>query len=259
MRVLSVASEIFPYVKTGGLADVAGALSGALAAEGIEVRSLLPGYPAVMAALGHAEEVLQFGDLFGGPARVLAGRVMALDAPHLFARSGLLYGYSDDAMRFAALGWAAAEIGRGAISGFVPDVVHGHDWQAGLAAAYLHYHAGQRPGTVFTVHNLAFQGQVPAYLLGALQLPAEALSIEGVEYYGGIGFLKAGLRLSDRVTTVSPTYAEEIRTDAGGMGLGGLLRARGTALTGILNGIDTAVWNPATDSLLPTQVRSRKT
>ncbi len=110
--------------------------------------------------------------------------------------------------------------------------------------------AGIGPGTVYTVHNLAFQGQFPAYLLGALRLPPQAWSVEGVEYYGAIGFLKAGLRLADRITTVSPSYAEEIRADAAGMGLGGLLRARGTELVGILNGIDTAVWNPATDGLL---------
>ena len=250
MKVLSVAAEMFPFVKTGGLADVAGALPGALRAEGIEVRSLLPGYPAVMQALGSAEAVLRFDDLFGGPARVLAGQVLVLEAPHLYDRPGPLYGHTDDALRFAALCWAGAAIGRGRIAGFVPDVVHAHDWQAGLLPAYLHYGGGWRPGTVFTVHNLAFQGQFPAYLLGTLRLPAAAYSIEAVEYYGGIGFLKAGLRLADRITTVSPSYAEEIRGDDAGMGLGGLLRARGAELVGILNGIDTAVWNPASDRLL---------
>ncbi len=243
-RVLSVASEIFPLIKTGGLADVTGALPGALAAEGVAVRSLVPGYPAVLDALA-GETVLGFEDLFGGPARVLAGRVgaldvFALDAPHLYAREAPPYGHGDDAWRFAALGWAAAEIGRGTLAGFVPDVVHAHDWQAGLTAAYLHYAGGRRPGTVMTVHNLAFQGQFPAYLLGALRLPPAAWSIDGVEYYDSIGFLKAGLLLADRITTVSPTYADEIRTDPGGMGMSGLLRARGAALSGILNGIDAA-------------------
>lgn len=251
MKVLSVAAEIFPFVKTGGLADVAGALPHALHAEGVEVRSLLPGYPAVMKALGPSEEVLRIDDLFGGPARVLGGRVLALDAPHLYDRSGPLYGHGDDAFRFAALCWAAAEIGRGKIGGFVPDVVHAHDWQAGLAPAYLHYGGGQCPGTVFTVHNLAYQGQFPAHLLGALRLPPHAYSLEGVEYYGAIGFLKAGIRLADRVTTVSPTYAEEIRSDDAGMGLAGLLRERGADLVGIRNGVDTSVWNPATDAFLP--------
>lgn len=253
MKVLSVAAEIFPFVKTGGLADVAGALPHALRSEGVEVQSLLPGYPAVMAALGRAEEVLRFDDLFGGPARVLGGHVLALDAPHLYDRSGPLYGHGDDAFRFAALCWTASEIGRGRLSGFVPDVVHAHDWQAGLVPAYLDYLVPNRPGIVFTVHNLAYQGQFPAHLLGALRLPPHAYSMAGVEYYGSIGFLKAGIRFADRVTTVSPTYAEEIRSDAAGMGLAGLLRVRGADLVGILNGIDTSVWNPATDPFVRTR------
>ncbi len=252
MKALSVAPEIYPLIKTGGLADVTGALPGALAAEGVATRSLVPGYMSVLEALGPAQEALRFDDLFGGPARVLGGRVanldlFVIDAPHLFVRAGGPYGYADDAARFAALGWVAAEIGQGAIAGFTPDMVHAHDWQAGLAPAYLHYRRGRRPGTVMTVHNLAFQGQVPPHLLGALRLPPAAYSIEGVEYYGSIGFLKAGLALANRITTVSPTYADEIRTDAGGMGLGGLLRARSAAMVGILNGIDTAVWDPASD------------
>jgi starch synthase len=261
MKVLSVASEIYPLVKTGGLADVTGALPGALAHESVAMRSLVPGYPAVLAGLNAAEEVGRIEDLFGGGARLFAGRaagldLIAIDAPHLYARPGGPYGHTDDALRFAALSRAAAEIGRGMLPGFMPDVVHAHDWQAGLAAAYLHYGSGRRPGTVITVHNLAFQGQFPAYLLGLLGLPPAAWSIDGVEYYGAIGFLKAGLRLSDRITTVSPSYADEIRTDAGGMGLGGLLRARGDALCGILNGIDTAVWNPATDPNLAARFAS---
>ena len=125
--------------------------------------------------------------------------------------------------------------------------MHAHDWQAGLAPAYLHYAGAIEPPTVMTIHNLAFQGQFPAYLLARLGLPAEAFSIQGVEYYGAIGYLKAGLQFADRITTVSPTYAAEIRTPAGGMGLDGLLRARADVLSGILNGIDTTVWDPAHD------------
>ncbi len=155
---------------------------------------------------------------------------------------------ADNAFRFGALGLVAARIAQGALGAFRPDIVHAHDWQAGLAAGLSALSAAAaRPGTVMTVHNLAFQGQFPPDLLGALHLPPEAFGIDGVEYYGAIGFLKAGLRLSDRITTVSPSYAAEIRTDAGGMGLGGLLRARAAALCGILNGIDIDVWNPATD------------
>ena len=259
LPVLSVASEIYPLVKTGGLADVAGALPIALAAEGIEVRSLLPGYPRVLVALPEAEAVLDLGWMFGGGARLLSARahgldLLVLDAPHLFGREGNPYAgpdgdWRDNPQRFAALAQAAARIGFGALPGYRPEVVHAHDWQAGLVPAYLHYWSGgqRRPGTVFTVHNLAFQGQCDVSLLEELGLPPEALSIHGVEYYRSIGFLKAGLKLADRITTVSPSYAAEIRTEAGGMGLSGLLRDRAGAMAGILNGIDTGVWNPAAD------------
>ena len=275
MRVLSVTSEVFPLVKTGGLADVTGALPIALAAEGVQVRTLLPGYPAVMRGLseaggeagGEAKEVLAFFDLFGGPARVLAARCAGLDllvlqAPHLFDRAGGPYvgpegrDWADNPFRFAALSWAAAAIGRGAVSDWSPGVVHMHDWQAGLTAAYLHYgeapSAGRpRPGTLITVHNLAFSGWCPGHLLADLRLPPEAWSIDGVEFYGGIGALKAGLRLSDRITTVSPTYAAEIQRPEDGWGLDGLLRTRADDLRGILNGIDLGIWDPATDRELP--------
>jgi starch synthase len=262
LKILSVASEIFPLVKTGGLADVTGALPAALAAEQVEVHTLVPAYPAVLAALAQAATVAEWPDFFGGPVRILAGtaaglELFALDAPHLYGRSGNPYvapdgqDWPDNPQRFAALAYAAALLGRGAVPGFVPDVVHAHDWQAGLAPAYLHYAGGMRPATVMTVHNLAFQGQVPASLLADLRLPPHAYAIDGVEYYGAIGMLKAGLALSDRITTVSPSYAEEICSPAGGMGMGGLLRARAAVLTGILNGIDTKAWDPATDAYLP--------
>nr|WP_202986783.1 glycogen synthase GlgA [Pseudoroseomonas ludipueritiae] len=262
MPVLSVASELFPLIKTGGLADVAGALPGALAAQGIATRSLIPGYPRVLRALEAAEPVLELGTLFGGPARLLAAQaagldLLVLDAPHLFDRDGGPYSgpdgqdWPDNPQRFAALAQVAARLGQGALPAFVPEVIHAHDWQAGLVPAYVHYWEGRKPGTVFTVHNLAFQGQCDASLLAELSLPPQAYSIHGVEYYGAIGFLKAGLKLADRITTVSPTYAAEIRTEAGGMGLDGLLRDRAGALSGILNGIDTDIWNPASDPALP--------
>lgn len=261
LRVLSVASEIYPLVKTGGLADVAGALPAALAREGVSVRTLVPGYPAVLSALNTAEAAHDWAELFGGRARLLAGRaagldLFALDAPHLYARPGDPYrgpggrDWPDNALRFAALGRAAAAIGQGVVAPFRPEIVHAHDWQAGLAPAYLFYGETPRPGTVITVHNLAFQGQFPPDLLPRLGLPPRAYAVDGVEYYGSIGYLKAGVQLADRITTVSPTYAMEIRTPEAGMGLDGLLRARASVLSGILNGIDTAVWNPATDSNL---------
>lgn len=270
MRVLSVASEIFPLVKTGGLADVVGALPGALAPHGIEMRSLLPGYPAVTAALQQPREVARYADdWFGGPARILAGHAGALelfvlDAPQLYARAGNPYvgpggkDWPDNALRFAALARAGADLGKGLVAGFVPDVVHAHDWQAGLTAAYLHYDGGARPGTVATVHNLAFQGQFDRALLAALRLPAAAFAIHGVEYFGGIGYLKAALQWSDRITTVSPTYAQEILQPEAGMGLDGVLRERSGVLHGILNGIDTGVWNPASDLHLPANYDRRR-
>jgi starch synthase len=262
MQVLSVASEAYPLIKTGGLADVVGALPGALAAEGVSVRVLLPGYPAVMAALGAAETLWASANLFGAPAQVLSGHargldVLVLDAPHLFARTGNPYvgpdgrDWADNPVRFAALARVGAWIAGGALSGWQPDVVHVHDWQAALLPAYLHYDgAARRPGTVITVHNLAFQGQFAAGLLPTIGLPPWSFSMEGVEYYGDIGFLKAGLRFADRITTVSPTYAAEIRMPEAGMGLDGLLRERAAVVSGILNGIDEAVWDPAHDHLL---------
>ena len=272
IRVLAVASEIYPLIKTGGLADVAGALPKALKAEGIETRTLVPGYPAVVKALATAEEILALPNYYGGDARLLGGssaglELLALDAPHLFAREGNPYlspqgiDWPDNAIRFAALAHLAASIGQGAIPAFVPDIVHAHDWQAGLAPAFLHYDArqeGARPATMMTVHNLAFQGLFPGEMLEQTGLPPQALAVDGVEYYGKIGFLKAGLQFADRITTVSPSYAIEIQGADGGMGLDGLLRARSDVLSGIINGIDIEVWNPATDALIAAPFSAEK-
>lgn len=256
IQVLTVVSEVFPLVKTGGLADVAGALPGALAAEDVAVRTLVPGYPVVLRALEGGVAVAHF-ELFGGEARVIAAKaagldLFAIDAPHLYARDGDPYRapdgheWGDNAFRFAGLSRVALLLAQGVVEGYRPDVVHAHDWQAGLTPAYLHY-AGVHTPTVMTLHNLAFQGQFPAYLLGALGFPAEAFNIHGIEYYGAIGYLKAGLQFADRITTVSPTYAAEIRSPAMGMGMDGLLRSRADVLSGILNGIDTTVWDLAHD------------
>jgi starch synthase len=267
LDVLAVTSEFFPLIKTGGLADVAGALPGALAEHGVRMTTLLPGYPAVLAKLEHAEPVRAVEDLFGGPATILAGRsghakLLVIDAPHLYARPGSPYlgpdgrDWPDNPQRFAALARIGADLARGLLPSWRPQVVHGHDWQAGLLPAYLHFsEAGTEPGTtrppsVMTIHNLAFQGQYDSGLLASLGLPPQAYGIDGVEYYGSIGFLKAGIRLANHVTTVSPSYAREICTVEGGMGMDGLLRARGSAVSGILNGIDTEVWNPAKDETL---------
>jgi len=261
VKVLSVASEVYPLAKTGGLADVVGALPGALAAEGVEVTTLVPGYPAVLAALEEAEEAYLYHWFFGGDARLLRGKaagldLLVLDVPHLYDRAGGLYvgpdglDWPDNPIRFAALGRVAADLGLGFVPSYVPDIVHAHDWPAGLAPAYLRYSGRPHPPSVMTIHNMAFQGQYGRELMPALGLPDHAFSVEGVEYFGNIGYLKAGLQLADRITTVSPTYATEIRTAEGGMGLEGLLRARGAVVSGILNGIDTDVWDPATDPLI---------
>jgi len=268
MRILSVAAEIFPLIKTGGLADVAGALPLALAPLGFDVRSLVPGYPALLRQLEKPGVVHRYADLFGGPARLVdaqAGklRLFVLDAPHLYDRPGNPYTNSegkdwpDNAQRFAALARAGADIGLGALPGFAPDVVHAHDWQAGLTAAYLHYAGKPRPATLATVHNLAFQGQFDRSLLATLGLPPASFALDGVEYYGTIGYLKAALQLSDRITTVSPTYAHEIMQAEAGMGLDGLLRKRRAVVSGILNGIDTQVWNPARDEHLAARYDAR--
>ncbi|UMA66649.1 glycogen synthase GlgA [Roseivivax marinus] len=252
MRVLSVASEAAPLVKTGGLADVAGALPGALAAEGVEMRTLLPGYPAVMAAAtGPAHDL---GETFGGPARLVEGRLgettlYALDAPHLFDRAGGPYlgpdgaDWPDNPERFAALSMAAARIGAEGVDGWRPDLMHLHDWQPALTPVYLQA-VGARVPTIVTIHNIAFQGVAPAEKLGALGLPAEGFTSEGFEYYGQISALKAGLVHADAINTVSPTYAAELLEPEFGMGLDGLLRARRGVLCGILNGIDTEAWTP---------------
>ena len=241
LAVLSIASEIYPLIKTGGLADVVGALPAALAREDVAIRTLLPGYPAVVAKLESAEPAYTYADLLGGPARVLAGRaagldLFVLDAQHLFDRVGNPYlspdrrDWGDNAQRFAALAR-----------------VHAHDWQAALTPVYLHYDGGPRPKTIVTIHNLAFQGHFPASIRDAIGLPPNAMSIDGVEYFAGVGYLKGGLQFADRITTVSPTYAREIMTTEFGMALDGLLRVRASVVEGIVNGIDDSVWNPATD------------
>jgi len=259
IKTLAVASEVTPLIKTGGLADVIGALPLALADEGVDTRTLLPGYPKVLAALSGAKNLHTFDALFGGKARLLAAKagaldLLVLDAPHLYARKGGPYAgpdgadYVDNAQRFAALAQTASRISQGLSADYRPDILHAHDWQAALAPAYLHYSGKPRPPTVLTIHNLAFQGRYPKSLLGELGLPPESFTIDGVEFYGGVGFLKAGLQFADRITTVSPSYAVEIMTAEFGMGLDGLLRARAPHVSGVLNGVDESEWNPASDA-----------
>jgi starch synthase len=261
--VLSVASEAYPLIKTGGLADVTGALPGALSQHGVTMRTLLPGYPAVMGALEDARSLRGYGDFFGGPAELIAGKagglsIIALSAPHLYARPGNPYlgpdkkDWPDNWRRFAALSYAAYEIAGGAAGEFRPDILHCHDWQAALAPAYARFNAPVAAKTILTVHNIAFQGLFGFEIFNDLRLDFRAAQENTVEYYGLINYLKAGLQTADWLTTVSPTYALEIKTQAYGMGLEGLLAARSDSLTGILNGIDEGEWDPHTDRALHT-------
>jgi starch synthase len=260
LRVLFSASEIYPFVKTGGLADVAAALPPALAARGIDVRLMLPGYPALLGQLQGAETVRALPSFFGSTnARVVAGtlpgglKAYALDIPEFYARPNPYIDengrdWRDNHLRFAAFCRAAADSENR--PGWQPDIIHGHDWHCGLIPAYARLRPGTRPATILTVHNIAYQGLFPRGILPEIGLPEDMFSVDGLEYHGQVGYLKAGLRYADGLTAVSPGYAHEIRAGALGCGLEGLLRARADSLTGILNGIDTKIWNPSTDAAL---------
>ncbi|MDE1157568.1 MAG: glycogen synthase GlgA [Neorhizobium sp.] len=265
MKVLSVTSEIFPLVKTGGLADVTGSLPKALEPFGVETTSLIPGYPQVMRQLAEAdpapERVATIEDLLGTHAVILKVRIdnlnlLVLDAPELYHRPGGPYvdadgtDHPDNWRRFAALSKAAAEIGGGLIPGWRPDVIHTHDWQSALTSVYLR-HMGIDMPSVITIHNIAFQGQYGADVLPLIGLPSSLYAMDGMEYFGDISFLKGGLQMADAITTVSPTYAREVLTPRFGMGMDGILNERVSVLRGIVNGIDLDIWDPATDPHLP--------
>lgn len=259
MRILSVASECVPFVKTGGLADVVGALPSAMADLGVEMRTLIPGYTQVLEKLGALRKVAELGELFGGKATLqslkLEGETLyVLRAPHLFERSDGIYldgkgqDWADNPERFAALCRAAEAICEDGLVNWQPDVLHGHDWQAGLASYYTGRRGtARKTRSVLTIHNIAFHGIAdPAKRLALGVAPAD-FTRDGVEFWGKISALKAGLIFSDRLTTVSPTYAQELLTPEFGMGMDGVMRMRRDDLRGILNGIDLDVWNPAED------------
>ena len=265
MKVLHVAAEVFPLVKTGGLADVVAALPVALAKQGADVRLLLPGLPAVLDAVQGARTVIDIGACFGAlRVRLLLARmpgsqmpVYVIDAPYLYRRGGNPYQdaageeWPDNLQRFALLGWVAAHLAaEDADPSWSPDIVHAHDWHAAMACAYVAEHLPTRAGTVFTVHNLAFQGLFPMHDWAMLGLASRVMSPSGLEYHGQLSFMKAGLKFANRVTTVSPNYAREIATHEFGCGLDGVILARGAAVSGIINGIDDAVWNPAIDTAI---------
>jgi starch synthase len=259
MRVLFVSSEVAPFSKTGGLGDVTHALPLALAALGHEVRVVTPLYREVpregLARRGGLTLEFPFGEVDVAAWHRAADEGVEqvfLEAPLCFDRERP-YGYPDDARRFAAFSMGALALTQA--SGFEPDVVHANDWQTGLVMpaltlGFAHTPLG-RARRVFTIHNLAYQGNFAKAEVQALGLPWSLFVPGGVEFYEHLSFMKAGLVYAQRVTTVSPTYAKEIQTKAGGMGMDGVVRAVAGKLSGILNGVDAREWNPATDVLLP--------
>jgi starch synthase len=266
--VLFVTPECAPLVKTGGLGDVSAALPAALQAIGVDVRVLLPGYPAVLAANRQAAEIARF-TVLGQPVRLLEGTLDSgvplyiLENARLFDRGGGPYqaddghDWDDNALRFGVLSRAGAMLGSSQSPiAWRPSVVHAHDWPAALAPVYLHFMPGPRAASLITIHNLAFQGVFDGNRLDPLELPPQSMGLEGLEFYGRYSFLKGGLVYSDAINTVSPTYAQEIQTEALGFGMQGVLRQRTERLYGVLNGIDTTLWNPQTDSLIATRYGS---
>ncbi len=268
MRVLFATAEAYPLAKTGGLADVSRALPVALRKLGLDVRLLMPGYPRAYVRVENPRIVAKIASFLGvDDATLVEGifpetdlPVYLIDSPSLFRRSGGLYqdeagkDWPDNALRFAFLAHVGAEIALGHISlgdDWIPDVVHANDWHAGLLPLYLSLRGDPRPSTVFTTHNMAFQGNFPADWVPKLGIPSACFQAAGVEFYNQISFLKAGLRYADRVTTVSPTYANEILTPEFGCGMEGVLRQRRDDFVGILNGIDNSLWDPAVDAMLP--------
>ncbi len=264
LRILFATSECAPLVKTGGLGDVSAALPAALNALGADARILMPAYRAVLAQLPVGREIARFPASADLPeSRLLQSAtpskvpLYALDCPQLYDRDGGPYqneagtDWSDNALRFGLLSRVAALLGSAASPlQWQPGVVHCNDWQTGLVPVYLRYATGARAATLQAIHNLAYQGIFDAHTVAALGLPPECFTPDGVEYYGKLSFLKAGLQCADAISTVSPTYAREIQRDPLGFGLQGLLAARRERLYGIVNGIDDVLWNPATDALI---------
>ena len=266
MNVLFTASETYPLLKTGGLGDVVYSLPHALSELGLDVRVLLPGYRDILSQVSDIE-IIGWLTVQGAnrthDVRVVSAshpgfdlRLWIIDCATLYDRPGNPYlhpdGYDwpDNAERFAVFSRAAAMLAMDVLeSGWRADVVHSHDWQTGLVSAFLSLEA-HPPRTVFTIHNLAYGGHFSQTEFMNLKLPGHWWSGEGVEFYGGFSMLKAGLVYSDAITTVSPTYAAEICTPAFGYGMEGILQANSHKLSGILNGVDYATWDPAHDPFL---------
>ena len=262
MRILFAASEAYPLIKTGGLADVAAALPAALAARGIDARLIIPAYPQVFDIANDVTYAMTLGEILGGHlVRLFTARMPAsglpiflVDCPTLYARAGGPYtddsgvDWPDNHLRFGVFSHAAAVIAAGSAAvQWRADILHANDWQTGLAPAYLRFAGAPNTRSVFTIHNMRYQGLFPESVLSELELPRIAFSMEGMEFHGQLSMLKAGLAFTDRITTVSPTYAEEIKLAEFGYGMEGLLYARRRDLTGVLNGVDYAAWSPHAD------------
>ncbi len=265
MKVLHVGAEVFPLIKTGGLADVLGALPQALVEQGADVRLVLPGFPAILAGVNEQGLVCEIGPVFGAArVRLLRGVlahsgvvVYLIDAPYLYQRNGNPYldgqglEWPDNLQRFALLGWVAAHLASGELDpDWSPVLVHAHDWHAAMCCAYLAAHPRASVASVFTVHNLAYQGLFDASDYHLLDLPARFMAHHALEFHGQLAFMKAGLAYAHRVTTVSPSYAREMATEEFGFGMDGLIRSRAARVSGILNGVDGAVWDPQSDPLI---------
>ncbi len=264
--MLFVTSEMHPFIKTGGLADVSSALPAALQRMGVEVKVLLPAYRQVKTKLPHARPICTLPDMRGEEKVVIRETfieetgvtVLLVDYPAYYDRPGGPYqdehgqDWHDNLMRFALLSKCAALLaGHASPLDWHPSLVHCNDWQTGLTPAYLHFWEHRHIKSVMTIHNLAYQGIFPSWGVTDVGLPESAYGLHGVEYYGNFSLLKAGLNYADHITTVSPTYAQEIQTDELGFGMQGLLQHRQLQLTGIVNGIDVRDWCPANDHNIP--------
>ena len=263
MRVLFATSEVFPLIKTGGLADVSGSLPTALQNLGVDIRILMPGYPAVLNKLTNLQAIATFDNLpvihnaalMMGTIAETQVKVMVIKSAHLYEREGGPYAdangleWLDNPVRFGILSKVAAILSgpNSPITDWQPDIVHCNDWQTGLTPAYMKLVEHSQAKSIISLHNMAFQGCYAPGWLSTLALPSTNFTIEGFEYHGQLSFLKAGIFYANAVTTVSPSYAKEIQTAAFGFGLEGLLSKRGNEIKGILNGIETDEWNPEAD------------
>ncbi len=274
MRVLFATSEVYPLIKTGGLADVSGALPAALQHLGVDMRIIVPGYPAVLNQLEPLQHlahiphlpVIEQAELLLGTIKDTQVKVMVIKAGGLFERAGGPYAdengteWPDNPLRFGILSKVAALLtsAESPLNDWQPDIVHCNDWQTGLTPAYMKLMEHTTAKSMISLHYMAFQGCYAPAWLPKLALPSTYFTLEGLEYYGQLSFLKAGIFYADSITTVSPSYAKEIQTPAFGFGLEGLLSKRGAEIKGILNGIDGQEWNPATDPHLKTPFSADK-